>query len=229
MTAGGELDAIGQAVGFIGNYIDPQKVAASAVRTSFLYTPFWLPVVIVFSASAFSADFATRSVAVTKARGGSPSQVVAAKAAVTFAAVGLTYALGCLSAFLFKASQYGVAVGGADMGPFLSALGANVVLLWALAAQTMLLFCLFKSSFASALGLLLLTAFVLVGYPSSYASTGEAPAANLLFTLSPAYYLVHTSSLSFDGVSLLACLAFGIAATAAALAGSMIATNVKEV
>lgn len=229
MIAGGDLNAMGTAIGFIGNYVDPQRVGASAVRTSFLYTPFWLPAVIAFSASVFSTDFATRSLAVTKAKGGSPAKVLAAKAVAAFAAIGACYAISCLVSFLLKASQYGATLSGADAMLFLITLGANILLLWALSAQTMLLFCLVRNSFASALALLLFTAVVLVAYPASYTPPGEAPTPNPLFMASSAYYLVHTCALNFDGVPLLASIGFGAAATAIALAGSMVATNAREV
>lgn len=229
MKAGGNVNTMGAAIGFIGNYLDPQHVAASAIRTSFLSTPFWLPVVIMFTASVFSEDFATRSIALTKAKGGSPAKVLAAKAVGVFAAIGVCYAISCLASFLFKASQYGATVSGTDAALFIGALSANVLLLWALAAQTMFLFCVLRNSFASALSLLLITAFVLVAYPASYTPTGETPQLNPLFMANSAYYLAHTCSLSFDGVPLVMGIGFGAAATAIALAGSMVATNVREV
>ena len=53
----GDPFRIGGAIGFIGNVVDPERIGASAIRTSFLFTPFWLPVVIVFTVHMLSADF----------------------------------------------------------------------------------------------------------------------------------------------------------------------------
>lgn len=229
MTAGPQPDVVGGAIGFIGNYVDPGNVAGSAARTAFVYTPFWLAVAIVFAASAFSADFASKSVAVSQAKGMHPGRILAAKALVIIVVLGLCYAVSCLSAFLFKASQYGATLHAADVGLFLAVLGTNVLLIGALAVQAIMLYSLFKSTFVATLALLVFQVYVLLGYPSAYGLNGSGAAGNPLFTLSPVYYLMNTCALSFDNVPLLVAVVYALVAGALALAAAAAALHMKEV
>lgn len=194
-----------------------------------MYTVLWLPVAIVFATSAFSADFASGSIRVTAAKGARSAQVLGAKALVAFAAVGACYAASCLAAFLFKANQYGVAPTAADFGLFFAVLGVNVLLLCALAAQAMLLFALTRNTFVSALGLLALQMYVLLGYSSAYGAAGAEAAFNPLFPASPVYYLLNSCALSFNDVPLLAGACYGAVAVALPLAVAALALRMREV
>lgn len=229
MTAGPEPDVVGGAIGFIGNLVDPENVAGSAARTAFVYTPFWLAVVIAFAASSFAADFTTRSVAVSKAKGTPLAKILLAKTVSIVGVVGTCYAASCLAAFLFKAHQYDAPLEAADFGLFFGILGTNVALLGALATQAMLLFSLLRSTFASALALLVCQVCVLLGYPSAYGVSGAGEAGNPLFLLSPVYYLMNTCSLSFDNAPLLLGAAYAAVAVAVALTASAAALSMREV
>lgn len=228
MTAGSRPDIVSGAIGFIGNQIDPWNVAGSAMRTAFVYTPFWLPVVIIFTLNVFSSDFSTGSIRVSKARGTSMGGILLAKSAMIFAVLGSTYGFSCLVSFIAKAHQYGTALGGSDYMLFIGILITNILLICSLAAQAVFLFAAVRSSFASTLVLLVVQVYVLLGYPSSYGTTGVEAPANVLFHLSPTYYLMNTSSLSFENTSLLLALVYSVVVTTFLLAISSATLNLKE-
>lgn len=229
MTAGGDLNEVGAAIGFIGNQIDPQNAAGSAIRTAFLYTPLWLPLVIIFATSAFAADFTSRSIRVSKAKGISLTSLLVAKALTIFVCVGIAYLLSCLLSFLFKANQYGVTLEGADMALFFGILGTNILLLCALVAQCILLFSLFRNSLVSILALIVYHLYVLVSYPSSFAHGAMGSSENLTFLVSPAYYLLNTCSLSFGNVSIPLVIGYAVITIPIMLVASSASLQVREV
>lgn len=225
----GDPFRIGGAIGFIGNVVDPERIGASAIRTSFLFTPFWLPVVIVFTVHMLSADFLSKSMAVSKAKGVGLGKTVFVKITMIFASVGLCYSASCAASFAIKANEYGTVLSPADFRLLFEALGANVLLLCALSCQTALLFLLLRRQLPSVLGSLFYTAYVLVGYPASYGLSGEGAFGSLIFAASPAYHLINVSSLSFEAIPLLWGVAYGTAAIVIALGCAVAAANVREV
>lgn len=228
MTAGSRPDIVGGAIGFIGNQIDPWNVAGSAMRTAFVYTPFWLPVVIIFALNVFSSDFSTGSIRVSRARGTSMGGMLLAQSAIIFAVLGGAYGFSCLVSFIVKAHQYGATLASSDYLLFVSILITNIFLICSLAAQAVFLFAALRSSFASTLVFLVFQVYVLLGYPSSYGTTGAEAPVNVLFRLSPTYYLMNTSSLSFENTSLLLALVYSVVVTTSVLAISSVTLNLKE-
>ncbi|NPD32180.1 hypothetical protein HLV35_02715 [Eggerthellaceae bacterium zg-997] len=194
MVAGDDLLAIGSAIGFIGNQIDPGRVTESAARTAFVYTPLWVAIVIVFAGTAFSRDFVSGAAAVSRARGMSAAKIVVPKLAAAVMVASFVYVLFTSVCFMLKAIDYGVAPTAAEALGFLALSVINALLCGSLACQVALLFLAFRSSFVSVLVPLLYGAVVLIGYPSSFAASG-GHVPNLLFDLSPVFYLFHTCSL----------------------------------
>lgn len=229
MSAGGRMDQVGQSIGFIGNWIDPRDVPGSAMRTAFVYTPFWLLVVILAAVNVLSADFGTGSAVVSKAKGVSLGGAMVARAAVFAVLAGLLYGSACLVAFVFKAGQYGAVLSGADFVRFFGALLVNVLLLASLVMQAALVFSMTRSAFASAFLLVAMQVSVLLGYPSAYGVTGEGAAGNLLFPLTPVFYLMHSCSLGTEGVTLAAACGYALTSSAIAVGAAAFVLHAKEV
>ena len=230
MVAGMELDKIGRAIGFIGNIIDPNHVSASAVRTAFVFTILWLPVVILFATGAFSSDFISRSLTISQAKGISQTRILISKAIVICTAVAVCYAISCTIAFFFKANQYGASPDFNALGVFFSALGLNILLLTALMTQVMCLFSLVRSPFACSLITVLISTFVLLAYPSSYSTLSEVRASGfLLYEFSPVFYLLHTCSLSIDTDFIALTIFYSLASILIALGISAVAMNRRKV
>lgn len=229
MTAGESPDKVGGAIGFIGNLIDPQNVAGSAMRTALLYTPFWLPIVIVFSVSVLAADFASGSLVVSKAKGVSLSSLLIAKVLVIASTLSIVYGLSGIVSFAFKTAQYGIMPTFADYRLFFGILVVNILLLISLVMESVLLFTVVRNSFLSALLLIFLQIYVLIGYPSAYGMTGEGADGNLVFPLVPVFYLMNICSLSFENVSLILASCYAVISSLLMFPLAVFAFHAREV
>ena len=211
---GGALpEKIGGAIGFIVNTIDPERVADSVIRTVFSYTIFWIPSTVLFSAGAFTEDFSTRSIILSKARGVSVGKIMLAKVITWFSVQGLCYGIYCVVSLVIKAAQFGTKLQAIDFKLFFGVLAANVLLLWVLSLETFFLFALLKNVFASVLILLIYHAAILSMYPNTYARFPETLGGHkFVFQASPVYYLMNSCSLSFDRVPLQTGIHYSIAA-----------------
>lgn len=228
MMSGSRPDVVGGAIGFIGNVVDTQNVSGSAMRTSFVYTPFWLPVIIVFTASFFASDFSSGSIRVSKAKGTSMGGILVAKTVAISAICGVLYGFSCLVSFVYKTDQYGATLLNADYYLFAAILLTNILLLCLLATQVVFLYTITRSTMASSLILVIAQVYVLIDYPSVYSEIGKGASENILYLLSPAYYLMNTSSLCFEGPSLFQSFAFTIVLTGLMLGASYGVLNSRE-
>ena len=227
---GGGPEKIGGAIGFIVNCVDPARVGDSVLRTVFAYTIFWIPVSILFAACAFSSDFTSRSVVVSRARGVSPVKLTLAKTVVLFLAQGLCYGGCCLLALLVKAGQSRIPLRALDADLFSRVLGVNLLLLFVFMAEAILLFALLRSAFASVLTLLLYHLCVLSLYPSAFARFGDAlGTGGLFYRSSPVYYLMNSCALRFDNAPLSGALCYSIPAISFLVLAAAVVMDRKEV
>lgn len=231
MMAGGAPETIGGAIGFIGNVIDDNEVAASAARTAFVYTVLWIPVAAVYGVAAFSPDFACGAARVSRARGASLAAPGCARMLTAFVPLALLYVAACSAAFAFKSAQYGVVAGFSDWAGFLLAAWVNALLLCSVAAWSAAFYAVVRGAFGAAIVQLGLVVIVLLGYPSAYGSAAAAGAASPVFPwcLSPVFHIMNVSSLCAQGAGLLAPAIYSVASCALAFAVCGVALRAREV
>lgn len=231
MMAGGAPEVIGGAIGFIGNVIDGDAVAASAARTAFVYTVLWIPVAAVYGVAAFSLDFGCGAARVSKARGASLGASGCARMLASFVPLALFYVAACSASFAFKAAQYGAAAGLSDWTGFLFAACTNALLLCSVAAWSAAIYAVVRGTFGAAIIQLGLAVIVLLGYPSAYGSAVAASSTDPIFPwcLSPVFHLMNVSSLCAQGTGLLAPAVYSVASCTLAFAVAGVALRIREV
>lgn len=230
MTAGPDPSRIGGAIGFIGNVVDPAAPGLSAVRTSLVYTALWIPVAVAYGLATFSADFACGAARVSRARGASLARLGAARVLVSCCALAALYACSCAAALAFKAAQYGVAIGPAELSAFAGAVAVDALGLCALASWSAALYAALRGPFATVVAQLALAALVLLGYPSSYGASAAGAAAPILpWALHPVFYLLNASALCLDAAQTALTLAACAGMLAGGVAAASAASSLKEV
>lgn len=231
MMAGRHPEVVGGAIGFIGNIVDESQPALSAARTSFLYTVLWAPVSFIYMTIVFSSDYVCGAARVSRARGISLGALAAAKALWASICIAVGYLCSCFSAFAFKAVQYGVVLQPSDCATFFCFALANVSVLCAAAAWSVVLFAITRSTFASAFVQLLAFAAVLLGFPSAFgeASLAGVQADPFPWCATPAYYLLYMSSLSVPPLGLAAPFAYALLSCTAATLCTSAALRLREV
>lgn len=231
MTAGPDPSRIGGAIGFIGNVVDPAAPGLSAVRTSLVYTALWIPVAIAFGLATFSADFACGAARVSRARGASLAGLGAARVLVSCCALSALYAASCGASLAFKAAQYGVAIGPAELSAFAGAAAVDALGLCALASWSAALYAAVRGPFIAVVAQFALAALVLLGYPSAYgaASAAGTAAPILPWALHPAFHLLNASALCLDAAQAALALAACAAMLAGGVATAAAASHLKEV
>ena len=221
MTAGPDPSRIGGAIGFIGNVVDPAAPGLSAVRTSLVYTALWIPVAVAYGLATFSADFACGAARVSRAAG----------VLVSCCALSALYAASCGAALAFKAAQYGVAIGPAELSAFAGAVAVDALGLCALASWSAALYAVSRGSFITVVAQLALAALVLLGYPSAYGAAASAGTAApvLPWALHPVFYLLNASALCLDAAQAALALAACAGMLAGGVAAASAASSLKEV
>lgn len=231
MTAGSDPSRIGGAIGFIGNVVDPSAPGLSAVRTSLVYTVLWIPVAIAFGLATFSVDFSCGAASVSRARGASLAESGAARILVACCAMAVLYAAPCVAALVFKAAQYGAAIGPSELSAFAGAGAVNALGLCALASWSAALYAMSRGSFITVVAQLALAALVLLGYPSAYvvAASAGAAAPVLPWALHPVFYLLNASALCLDAAQTPLAFAACAGMLAGGVAAASAASSLKEV
>ena len=176
-------------------------------------TALWIPVAVAYGLATFSADFACGAARVSRARGASLAWLGTARVLVSCCALSALYAASCGAALAFKAAQYGVAIGPAELSAFAGAVAVDALGLCALASWSAALYAALHGPFVSIVAQLALAALVLLGYPSSYGAASAA-APILPWALHPVFYLLNASALCLDACA--GMLAGGVAAASAA-------------
>ena len=231
MTAGPDPSRIGGAIGFIGNVVDPAAPGLSAVRTSLVYTALWIPVAVAYGLATFSADFACGAARVSRAAGAPLARLGAARVLVSCCALSALYAASCGAALAFKAAQYGVAIGPAELSAFAGAVAVDALGLCALASWSAALYAVSRGSFITVVAQLALAALVLLGYPSAYGAAASAGTAApvLPWALHPVFYLLNASALCLDAAQAALALAACAGMLAGGVAAASAASSLKEV
>lgn len=150
---------------------------------------------------------------------------------VAFALLVLLFLASCAASFVFKAAQYGVAVGFSDWILFMLAACANALLLCSVAAWSAAFYAVVRGTFGATVVQLGLIVVVLLGYPSAYGSAIAAGAADPVFPwcLSPVFHLMNVSSLCVQGTGLLVPAAYSIASCVLAFAIASVSLRAREV
>lgn len=227
MVSGNDPGRIGGAIGFIGNIVAPDDLIGSAIRTSFVFTIGWIPLVIIYTAIIAARDYdVMASYAVSKARGTSETAMAASKIIVHGCFLFMLYVISCFIPFICKAMQYGASLTAGGMWRFLSISFLGAIVLTTLLAETFALYQLIRSAAVTAVTMVMHSLFVLVWFPSMYA--GDPSSLHLVLYLSPVFYLMNTCALCFQHAGAVTVVLYVAAAHIASLAISHSALKLRE-
>lgn len=219
MVAGERPEAVGGAIGFLFDVVDPASPSLSCARTALASTILWVPACVLCSGAVLSRDRADGSAAVSYARGLSPARALLARAIGCGALVIAPYLATTVAIFACKLSAAAAPPDAAAWSAFAGALVVCALLLASLVGEVALLFSLTRGVLGSTFACLALAVLVLFLYPSAYARALYAGAGDpVAFAASPVYHLMWVCSLSGLPRSLALGGLCGLAATAGALA-----------
>ena len=214
MVAGDINGPVGDSIGFIGNILDPEHIAESAVRSSFCYTAFWIPFVAIMGVCAVGEGIKGLQSQLSVAHGVSGGSSTLARALVNVICIPPFYFLSCLPGFLAKMFLYDAPISMNSIRLFLIYLIVNSFILCALFAMSSLVASMLRPAVASTLLSILPHLGALLSYPSNYAMGNASP----LWWTSPATWLMHSCSLNLSQPATLLALIYSLAVLAISFA-----------
>lgn len=223
MVAGEEPNLIGGAVGFFVKVIDSSNIGKSLIRSSFGYTVLWIPLTILLSLTAFSADFVNKSVIISRAKGAKVINLIWSKQIVIYCGISFGYLLCCIVSLAIEIYRRSLPIDENLLRTFFKYSAINLLLLLCLAAGTILIYLLCRSLFATAFSLVCFNGCVLMIYPAIYENYNNMPIViKFLVEASPVYYLMHTCALATSSryevrTILYICLTFALDIIASAI------------
>lgn len=214
MVAGDINGPVGDSIGFIGNILDPEHIAESAVRSSFCYTVFWIPFVAIMGVCAVGEGIKGLQSQLSVAHGVSGGSSTLARALVNVICIPPFYLLSCLPGFLAKMFLYDAPISMNSIHLFLIYLIVNSFILCALFAMSSLVAIMLRPAVASTLLSILPHLGAMLSYPSNYAMGNASP----LWWTSPATWLMHSCSLNLSQPATLLALIYSLAVLAISFA-----------
>lgn len=224
MVAGDPNGAIGTTIGFIGNVVDPVRVADSALRASFVYTVVWIPVAAIAGVAVVGAGTSDPAAQLSQARGVSGGAAILSRLVPTSLMLMVCYLLSCLVSFACRAWGYGIAMLGMPWGLAVRTVLLNCLLLCAVFLVSSCLAAMLRAPLPSLFLALALHIGPLLAYPNAYI----AGAATAITWASPTVWLMHTCSLNITLASCVKAAALGSALCLISLGATYVACDRQE-